>query len=99
MINHVFHTSDKQIQKRLKAVKKRNYDLEELRVTMKKIAEEETLLEERYRPHKLEPTKDYLDCWECHIGGRNSNWILIYKYYSSENIVSFMRTGTHADFF
>lgn len=55
--------------KDLKRLKKRNYNLEELKIVIKMIAEEAPLPTE-YRAHLLEPTKDYLNCWECHIAGR-----------------------------
>ncbi|GKW45316.1 type II toxin-antitoxin system YafQ family toxin [Planococcus sp. NCCP-2050] len=88
-----------QFKKDLKRLNKRGNDLEELKKVMKMIEEEVELPEEIYRAHKLRPTKDYNDCWECHIGGRNSDWLLVYKFYSSEDLVVFIRTGTHADLF
>lgn len=87
-----------QFKKDIKRLKKRNYQLGKLKDVMEMIVEEVPLPEE-YRAHILTPTKDYLDCWECHISGRNSDWLLIYKYYTSENLVSFIRTGTHSDLF
>ncbi|MBU9673892.1 type II toxin-antitoxin system YafQ family toxin [Planococcus sp. CP5-4] len=88
-----------QFRKDLKRLQKRKYDLTELKAVMKMIQEEVDLPEEIYRAHKLRPTRDYLDCWECHIGGRNSDWLLIYKFYPTKNLVVFIRTGTHADLF
>lgn len=88
-----------QFKKDVKRLKKRNYKLEKLKTVMQMIVEEVPLPEEEYRAHVLMPTKDYLDCWECHISGRNSDWLLIYKFYPSQNLVSFIRTGTHADVF
>ena len=85
--------------KDLKRLKKRNANLEKLKTVMQMIVEEVPLPEEEYRGHILEPTKDYLDCWECHISGRNSDWLLIYKFYPSQNLVSFIRTGSHSDVF
>lgn len=85
--------------KDLKRLKKRNLNLEKLKTAMKMIVEEIPLPEEEYRAHLLEPTKEYLNCWECHISGRNSDWLLIYKFYPDENLVSFIRTGTHSDVF
>lgn len=85
--------------KDLKRLQKRNYQLETLKTAITMIMEEIPLPEETYRTHRLEPAKDYLDCWECHIAGRNSDWLLIYKYYPSEDLVVFIRTGTHADLF
>lgn len=85
--------------KDLKRLKKRNANLEKLKLVMQMIVEEIPLPEEEYRAHILEPTKDYHDCWECHIAGRNSDWLLIYKFYPSQNLVSFIRTGAHSDVF
>lgn len=83
----------------MKRLKKRNYKLEKLKTVIQMIIEEVPLSEEEYRSHLLEPTKDYPDCWECHIAGRNSDWLLIYKFYPSQHLVSFIRTGTHSDLF
>ncbi|MDQ0428828.1 mRNA interferase YafQ [Planomicrobium stackebrandtii] len=88
-----------QFRKDLKRLKRRNYDLEKLRTAMKIIEEEIELPEEVYRAHKLQPTREYRECWECHISGRNSDWLLIYKFYPAENLLVFIRTGTHADLF
>ncbi|WP_035052763.1 type II toxin-antitoxin system mRNA interferase toxin, RelE/StbE family [Carnobacterium pleistocenium] len=85
--------------KDLKRLKKRNAHLKKLKTVMQMIVEEVPLPEEEYRAHILEPTKDYLDCWDCHISGRNSDWRLIYKFYPSQKLVSFIRTGTHSDVF
>ncbi|MCA9766533.1 MAG: type II toxin-antitoxin system mRNA interferase toxin, RelE/StbE family [Carnobacterium sp.] len=83
----------------MKRLKKRNLNLEKLKIAMKMIVEEVPLPEEEYRAHLLEPRKEYFNCWECHISGRNSDWLLIYKFYSDENLVSFIRTETHSDVF
>ncbi|CZQ97255.1 mRNA interferase YafQ [Trichococcus flocculiformis] len=85
--------------KDIKRLQKRNYKLERLKSVMKMIVEEVPLPEDEYRAHLLEPTKDFHNCWECHISGRKSDWLLIYKYYLDENLVVFIRTGTHADVF
>ena len=82
-----------------KRLKKRNANLEKLKMVMQMIVDEVPLPEEEYRAHIFDPTKDYLDCWECDISGRNSDWLFIYKYYPSQNLVSFIPTGTHADIF
>ena len=66
---------------------------------MKMIEEEVELPEEIYRAHKFRPAIDHYECWECHIGGRNSDWLLIYKYYPTDSLVVFIRTGTQADLF
>lgn len=85
--------------KDIKRLQKRQYDLEKLKTAMKMIVAEIPLPADEYRAHLLEPTKDYLNCWECHISGRKSDWLLIYKYYPDDKLVVFIRTGTHADVF
>lgn len=92
-------TQTTKFKKDLKRLKKRKKDLEKLKIAMELIVNEIPLPEEEYRAHVLEPTKEFLHCWECHISGRNSDWLLIYKFYPVENLVSFIRTGTHSDIF
>ena len=56
--------------KDIKKLQKRQYNLEKLKTAMKMIVAEIPLPVDEYRAHLLEPTKDYLNCWECHISGR-----------------------------
>ncbi|WP_425445669.1 hypothetical protein [Trichococcus patagoniensis] len=37
--------------------------------------------------------------WDIHIGGKNSDWVLIFYYAPSRNTIIFERTGSHADLF
>ncbi len=77
----------------LKLAKKRNKDLDALRQIMKKIQHEEDL-SPKLKDHNL------LGNWnghrELHI---EPDWLLIYKIIQKENIVIFVRTGTHSDLF
>ncbi len=46
-------------------------------------------------PHKLKGDKKGL--MECHIGGRNSNWVLVYQYDDRELVLYAINTGTHKE--
>jgi mRNA interferase YafQ len=50
-------------------------------------------LSEEYKDHKL--TGNRSDSRLIHIGGRKSDWVLMYKI--TNNILCFERTGTHGD--
>ncbi|GAB2026987.1 hypothetical protein OfM2_08900 [Lactovum odontotermitis] len=56
------------------------------------------ILNQKYRKHALEPKNSIPKRWEIHIGGSQSDWLLIY-YYVDEDWVIFERTGTHSDLF
>lgn len=72
-------------------LKRRGYNLKKLEILVKKIIAEEKL-EKKYKEHAL--IGNYKGCKECHI---EPDWLLIYEV--SENIVYFIRTGTHSDLF
>jgi mRNA interferase YafQ len=57
----------------------------------------ENVLDAEFKNHLLSPKN--LGNWECHIGGRNSDWLLVYKFYPQENLVVFSRTGSHSELF
>ena len=80
-----------QFQKDVKGMKKRNKDMQKLKLIMSKLINEENL-EERYRDHKL--SGEYKGRRDCHI---EPDWVLIYKKTDSEII--FERTGSHSDLF
>ena len=48
----------------------------------------------KYKAHKL--SGDFKDCWECRI---NPDWLLIWRTDEINNVVTFIRTGTHSDLF
>ncbi len=50
-----------------------------------------------FRPHKL--TGNYAGKWECHINGRNSDWLLVWEQNDTTLTLLMLRTGTHADIF
>jgi mRNA interferase YafQ len=77
----------------LKLVKKRKKDIASLHQIMKQI-EHEKPLAAKLRDHAL--TGNWKSYRELHI---EPDWLLIYKLPPKENIVIFVRTGTHADLF
>ena len=48
----------------------------------------------KHNPHKL--VGNYNDCWECHM---QPDWLLIWQVDEVANILTLVRTGTHADLF
>lgn len=58
----------------------------------------------KYKVHHLHNDRKYQNCDELHIGGRNSDWLLIYHVsgntiYFDDTIVELENTGTHSDCF
>jgi len=82
-----------QFKRDLKRAKKRNLDLNILQKIMKKIENEE-ILSPRFRDHSL--TGNWKNHRELHL---MPDWLLIYKILPEENVVIFVRTGTHSDLF
>ena len=52
-----------------------------------------------YKKHVLEPRNRKPKHWEIHLGGRNSDLLMIYYYLLNGKHVLFMRTGSHSDLF
>lgn len=48
------------------------------------------------RDHKLEDSKRYKGCRECHIG---PNWLLVYKVVRNTLILELVATGSHSELF
>lgn len=82
-----------QFKRDLKLAKKRRKNLASLQRIMQQIAEEKPL-SARYRDHTL--TGNWHHHRELHI---EPDCLLIYKLLPKENVVIFVRTGTHADLF
>ena len=76
-----------------KLMQKRGADMRLLQDVVTKLANGETLPEANC-DHPL--TGNYIGFRECHI---RPNWLLIYKYYEEQLILSLVHTGTHSDFF
>ena len=79
--------------KDIKLAKKRNLNLDELRVVVNKLANQEKL-DEKYRDHPL--SGQYSDFRECHI---KPDWLLIYTIDDEELELFLFRTGSHSDLF
>ncbi len=79
--------------KDVKLCKKRGYDIEELRNTIK-ILVECGKLPEKFKPHILSGDKSNI--WECHI---KSDWLLLWKQDNNTLTLLMYGTGTHSDLF
>ena len=53
-------------------------------------------LEEKCKNHALQNSKDYKNCYECHI---EPDWLLIYQYIDNKLILLLVETGSHSDLF
>lgn len=81
----------KQFEKDIKRAKRRNKNLEKLKIIIRTILEGKKL-DPIHRDHKL--IGHYKGRRECHI---EADWLLIYKV--EKRIIVFERTGTHSDLF
>ncbi len=54
-------------------------------------------LPDDYRPHKL--TGDLAGKWECHINGRNSDWLMVWEQNDTSLTLLILRSGSHSDLF
>lgn len=84
--------------KDLKKLIKQGKPIEKLQSAMNLLINEEQLGSE-FKLHPLEPKNQIPKRWDIHIGGKNSDWVLIFYYVPSGNTIIFERTGSHADFF
>lgn len=85
-------------EKDLARIIKRGIDITPIKVAVRKIINNEELGYE-YKRHVLEPKKRIPKLWEIHIGGRNSDLLMIYYYLEKGTHVVFDRVGTHSDLF
>ena len=76
----------------IKKCKKRGLDMEKLQQVIDTLCSEQPL-PERYKDHPL--SGEWKDFRECHI---ENDWLLIYRIFEDELILSATRTGTHSDF-
>ena len=81
----------KKFNKDVKRVIKRGKAMPKLKSLMQKLIKGE-VIDPRYLDHALKG--DYSDCRECHI---EPDWLLIYLI--KDEIITFIRTGSHADLF
>lgn len=82
-----------QFKKDFKRIKKRGYDLSELKEVLDKLANREEL-EQRNRDHAL--SGNYAGFRECHI---KPDWLLVYAINDDKLILTASRTGSHSDLF
>lgn len=82
---------EKRFKKDLKRIEKRGLPIQELKVVIQMLANEQPL-PAKYRDHGL--TGQYTGLRECHI---KPDWLLIYKISSNQLILTLTRTGSHAD--
>ncbi len=77
-------------------LKKRGLPVEILMTALTILVERGSLPPE-YRPHKL--VGQYAGKWECHINGRNSDWLLVWEQDDVTLTLLMLRTGSHSDIF
>jgi mRNA interferase YafQ len=80
------------MKKDVKLQVKRGKDLTLLETVLEMLVNQ-VRLPEKYHDHAL--PGDWKDFRECHI---ESDWLLIYRIFEDELILSATRTGTHSDF-
>jgi len=85
----------KEYRKSRKLCKKRGLNMALLDYVVFQLANGEQL-EPKYNDHKLNNSKKYMNCRECHI---EPDWLLIYKIENDKLILTLTDTGTHSDLF
>lgn len=88
----------KKFKKSLKKITKQNKDIDILLDVIDKLAYKEEL-DITYNNHKLINYGKDGEYWECHLGSRKSDWLLIYQYYDTELILYMVDTGSHSELF
>ncbi len=79
-----------------KRLKKRGLPVDLLKEAITILVKTGTLPPE-YRPHKLKG--NYAGKWECHIDGKNSDWLMVWDQNDSKLTLLLLRTGSHSDIF
>ena len=79
-----------------KRLKKRGLPLDMMEEAVSILAQTGSLPSE-YSPHKL--VGKYAGKWECHIGGRNSDWLMVWDQNDTTLTLLMLRTGSHSDIF
>lgn len=92
------YKTTKRFDKDLKKLIRQGKPIEKLQSAMNLLINEEELGDE-FRLQPLEPKNQVPKRWDIHIGGRNSDWILLFYYVSSSNTIIFERTGSHSELF
>lgn len=91
---YTIKTTDK-FDKQLRKIEHQNKDLNKLMIVISMIANKQRL-GFKYRNHKLSKSKEYKDCFECHI---EPDWLLIYKIQDDKLLLLLFATGSHSDLF
>ncbi len=96
----------KRYKKAFEKCKKHGYNMQKLYDVLNIIASRDFSNDEiyKYKVHYLNNDKRYTGCIELHIGGRSSDWLLIYHIQGNtvkfeDMLVELENTGTHADCF
>lgn len=85
--------------KSLKKITKQGKDLDNiLKPVIEKLANKE-VLDNTYNNHKLTNYGKDGEYWECHLGNKRSDWLLIYQYYDDNLILYLINTGSHSELF
>lgn len=82
-----------QFKKDIKLLRKRNVDIEPLKVVVEMLLRDEKL-PEKYRDHGL--AGEYIGVRECHI---RPDWLLLYELSGDKLVLILSRTGSHSDLF
>ena len=88
----------KKFKKSLKKITKQNKDIDILLDAIDKLAYKQEL-DITYNNHKLTNYAKGGKYWECHLGGRKSDWLLIYQYDDDLLILLMVDTGSHSELF
>ena len=83
----------RQFEKDYKLIVKQGKDTDKLTDVMEQLIRE-VVLDKKFKDHKL--TGGYVGHRECHI---EPDWLLIYHKSIKENVITFVRTGSHSDLF
>lgn len=82
-----------QFKRDYKRARKRGLDLELLRNTVERLAND-VALPQSMREHRL--AGEYSGCMECHL---QPDWLLVYRKEDTRLLLVLQRTGTHSDLF
>ena len=72
------------------------FNMNDLKQVMMLLIADEGPLPRQYRDHKLEDSRRWKDCRECHIHG---DYLLVYRLTDNERTVVFTAIGTHSELF
>lgn len=82
-------------QRQLAKCRKRGKNLNKLDTIVNMLANEQPLTPKN-RNHKLEDSKRYKGCRECHI---EPDWLLVYKVVRNTLVLELIATGSHSELF